>query len=139
MSFTIPMISFEWRLSEISLMSVKLSRRTLTVENFEVSAMQNTDQITTASAIKGELMKLFTQSTSMIVFHPISTVTFPNHMPLTINILLYMLKYLLIFFLIQLFDFKTLIYLQYCNLSLFIHIQLIFLFFDIIHIHIQLN
>ncbi|KAG2258249.1 hypothetical protein Bca52824_077543 [Brassica carinata] len=36
MSFTIPMISFDWMLPEIALMSVKLSERTLSVENSKI-------------------------------------------------------------------------------------------------------
>ena len=54
--FTIPMISFDWKLPEIILMSVKLLDKTLSVEkNFKVSAIQSVDQIVMAFAIRGEL------------------------------------------------------------------------------------
>ena len=43
MPFTIPMISFDWMLLEIALVSVKLSERTLSVENSKVSAMLSVD------------------------------------------------------------------------------------------------
>ncbi|WZZ58327.1 hypothetical protein YC2023_058434 [Brassica napus] len=50
------MISFDWKLPEIVLMSVKLLNRTLSVEkNSKVSAIQSVDRIVMASAIKGEL------------------------------------------------------------------------------------
>ena len=54
--FTIPMISFDWKLPEIILMSVKLLDKTLSVEkNFKVSAIHSVDQIVMAFAIRGEL------------------------------------------------------------------------------------
>ncbi|KAF2615774.1 hypothetical protein F2Q70_00007891 [Brassica cretica] len=62
MSFTIPMTSFDWKLPEIALMSVKLSKKTLSVKNSKVSSMLSGDRIAMASAIWGELMKISTVS-----------------------------------------------------------------------------
>lgn len=48
MPFTIPMIFFDWMLPEIALANVKLSERTLSVENSKVSAMLSVDRIVMA-------------------------------------------------------------------------------------------
>ncbi|KAF3572157.1 hypothetical protein F2Q69_00062746 [Brassica cretica] len=86
MSFTIPMISFDRRSPEIPRMSVKLSERTLSVENSKVSAMQSTNRIAMASAIKCELMKLSTKDPSIGVSGPGHEKTHPN---LVVNLSLF--------------------------------------------------
>lgn len=72
------MIYLDWRSPEITLMSVKLLERTLSVENSKVSAMQSADRIVLVSAIRFELMKLTTIDPWIGVSRSRSEKTHPN-------------------------------------------------------------
>lgn len=78
MSFIIPMIFFYWKLPEITLMSVKISVRTLSVENSKVNAMLSADGIVMASGIRDELMKISTVDPWIRVPRPEPEKTHPN-------------------------------------------------------------
>ncbi|KAG2256888.1 hypothetical protein Bca52824_076182 [Brassica carinata] len=52
MSFTIPMISLDWRLPEIALKSVEMSVKTLSFGNSRICTMQKANRIAITSAIK---------------------------------------------------------------------------------------